>query len=125
MYTIATEPQHRLVRITISGLLTVDCVAALYREEHEAIRAMGCPLGQQIVLVDITKCPLQFQEVVENFREGIGSEKSARRIAFVTGPSAARMQARRIIEREDVQLFETRPEAERWLLRASEARRAA
>jgi hypothetical protein len=125
MYTIATEPANRLVRITISGMLTVEQVASLYREEHAAIREMACPLGQQVVLVDLRKCPLQFQEVVKTFKDKIGGEHSARRIALVTGDSAARMQARRIIERDGAALFATLAEAETWLLDATGSRAAA
>ncbi len=125
MYAIATEPAHRLVRITITGLLSVEQVADLYRQEHDAIAAMGCPLGQQIVLVDLRKCPLQVQDVVKTFKSKIGGEQSARRIALVTGDSAARMQARRIIERDDAALFSSIGEAEAWLLEAGSKSAAA
>jgi hypothetical protein len=123
MYSIATDPAHRFVRITISGMLTVDQVAELYHDEHQAIRAMGCPLGLQVVLVDLRDCPLQLQEVVELFRGGIGGPHSARRIALVTGGSLSRMQARRIIGRDNAALFKTVAEAEAWLF--EEPRRAA
>ena len=124
MYSISTVPEHRLVRITVTGLLTAGQVEQLYREEHQAIVDMGCALGDHIVLVDLRDCPIQFQEVVGAFQKNINGEGQARRLAMVTGGSAARMQARRILKRGGAHQFDTIAEAEEWLL-APEERRAA
>ena len=116
MYNIATEPSRRLVRITVSGLLHAADVEQLYREEHQAIHDMDCPVGEHVVLVDLRDCPIQFQEVVSAFRANINGEGQARKLAMVTGGSAARMQVRRILQRGGANQFETIAEAEEWLL---------
>lgn len=125
MFTIETDPRRRLVVMTISGMLTTDQVRELYRQEHEAIAAMGCPLGEQLVLVDLEQCPLQLQEIVQAFQSAMESSAKAKRLALVTGSSLARMQARRITQRADAALFERRDEAMRWLMDAAPRRAAA
>ena len=73
MFEISTEPQHKLVRLRLTGMLTRDGVADLYRQEHAAIAAMGCRLGDHLCIVDLTDCPLQIQDVASAFQSEIGS----------------------------------------------------
>ena len=124
-YSITTVPHRKLVVMKIVGMLTREQVEQLYREEHAAIAAMGCRLGEQICLVDLTDCKLQVQDVAAAFKEKQGDARiMARRLALYTGSSLARMQARRITDRANAELFETREQAEAWLF-ADEARAAA
>lgn len=125
MFTIQTDPRCRLIRITLCGMLTVADVKELYRQEHAAILAMGCPLGEQLVLVDLSECPLQLQDIVAAFQQAMNSSAKAKRLALVTGSSLARMQARRITSRADAALFETEDEALAWLFDRGENQRAA
>lgn len=116
MFEITTDPSRKLVRLTLKAMLTKEQVADLYRQEHHAIRAMGCALGEHICIVDLTACPLQVKEVAEAFRHNIGSPHQARRLAMYTGQALARMQAKRVArERSDVAIFERREDAEAWL----------
>lgn len=125
MYEITTEPHRKLVRLKLTGMLTPEQVTQLYREEHRAIKDMGCQIGEHLCIVDLTSCPLQVQEVAQAFKSEIGSAAKARRLAIYTGNALGRMQARRIArERDDVALFELREEAEAWLF-TNECRRAA
>jgi hypothetical protein len=124
MFSIDTDPKRRLIRISVSGMLTTEEVTELYRQEYEAIRAMGCPMGSQLVLVDLRECPLQLQDVVGAFQREMHSPNKAKRLAMVTGGSLSRMQARRIMQRDDAQLFDTMAEAETWLF-GNQARVAA
>ena len=125
MFTIETDSRRRLVIMKLTGMLTVDDVTDLYRREHDAIRAMGCPLGEQLVLVDVTECPLQLQDIVAAFQRSMDSHAKGKRVAMVTGSSLARMQVRRIMRRDASALFNSRAEALAWLLDESEERRAA
>lgn len=124
MFTIDTEPGLKLVRMKLSGMLTVEEVAELYRQEHAAILAMGCPLGEQIVLADLTECPLQLSQIVDAFQASMGRPEMAWRLAIVTGLSLSRMQARRLAQREGIRIFATVEDAEEWLF-AEALRRAA
>lgn len=116
MFEISTEPRRKLVRLTLKAMLTPEQVKELYRQEHEAIEAMGCRLGEHLCIVDLTSCPLQVQEVTKAFESEIAAAGKARRLAMYTGEALARMQARRIARaRDDVAIFESREEAEFWL----------
>lgn len=120
MFEIITEPARRLVRLKLNAMLTREQVAELYRQEHAAIIAMNCPLGEHYCIVDLTSCPLQLQEVAQAFQSEIGSSAKAKKLAMFTGNALARMQARRIAkERDDVAIFETQIEAEAWLFSAN------
>jgi transposase len=126
MFEITTEPHRKLVRLKLNAMLTRAQVLELYRQEHTAIVAMGCALGDHLCIVDLTACPLQLQEVAQAFQSEIGSSAKAKRLAMFTGNALARMQARRIArERDDVAIFEHREEAEAWLFGCSSARAAA
>ena len=125
MFTIHTDTRRRLVMIKIAGMLTIDQVRELYRQEHDAIRAMGCPIGEHLVLVDLTACPLQLQDIDGAFKNGIEASTKAKRLAMVTGSSLARMQARRILRRSDAGMFETEAEALTWMFGTDAVRQAA
>ena len=124
MFTISTELHRQLVLVKVTGMLTLEQVADFYRAEHEAIRGMGCPLGQQIAIVDVSECPLQLQQIVEAFQKSMESPARAKRLAMVTGGSLSRTQARRILKRDNAALFETVAEAEAWLFADPIARAA-
>ena len=115
MYILTTDPVRKLITIRIVGMITAEQVEQLYRDEYGAIDAMACRLGDHLALVDLTECGLQLQDVVGAFERQIGSARKARRLAIFTGGSVSRMQARRIMRRDDAALFATRAEAEAWL----------
>ena len=124
MFSITTEPHRKLVRLSVKGMLTLEQVQELYRQEHEAIRAMGCNLGEQLVIVDLRECPLQLQDIVNAFQKSMESPAKAQRLAMVTGTSLSKMQARRIMKRNDAALFDTIAEAEAWIFSADQRKAA-
>lgn len=116
MFEIKTEPGRRLVRLKLSGMLSEADVTELYRQEHAAILAMGCRLGEHLLLIDSTDNLLQTQSVIEAFKHQMAKPSRAKRIAVVTGQSLSRMQARRLLTEQPGRTFETMAEAEAWLL---------
>ena len=116
MFEITTEPSKRLVRLKLSGMLTEADVRELYRQEHAAIHAMACPLGEHLLLIDSTQNELQTQSVIETFKRQMSKPSRAKRIAVVTGQSLSRMQARRLLSEQPGYIFHTVAEAEAWLL---------
>jgi hypothetical protein len=121
MFKITTEPKRWLVRLKFSGHLTLAEVSEFYRQQEAAIRTMGCPLGLHVVLIDATECPLQLQEIVGAFQGAMASPRRAKRVAMVTGGSLSRMQARRLLQRDEVAKFATVDEAEEWLFPSKKA----
>lgn len=116
MFTISTDRARKLVRVRLTGMLSVDDVQRFYREEADAIRAMGCRPGEHDVLVDLSECPLQLQHIVAEFQKEANAPGRARRVAMVTGESLVRLQARRVFTRDGVALFGTVAEADGWLI---------
>lgn len=116
MFEITTESSKRLVRLKLSGMLSEADVVELYRQEHAAILAMGCRLGEHLLLIDSTDNLLQTQSVIEAFKQQMAKPSRAKRIAVVTGQSLSRMQARRLLTEQPGRTFETMAEAEAWLL---------
>lgn len=125
MYTVSADPARKLIVLKIVGMMTEDEVTRFYRDEHAAIRSIDCRPGEHCALVDLTECNLQLQEVAAAFQKRIGGHGKAKRLAMFTGPSPARMQARRILQRADAAIFTTRQEAEAWLFAEGEAQAAA
>jgi len=115
LFSISTEPSKKLVRIEVAGMLTVADIAELYRQEQAAIREMGCELGAQVALVDVRECPLQLQEIVAAFQSTMSHPTRARKVAMVAGGALSRLQAKRILQRDDAAIFVDVGEAESWL----------
>lgn len=121
MYTVSAEPSRKLVRIKLVGFLSHDEVAGFARAEQAAIQQMGCRSGEYLVLVDTTEFLLQTQDVATELQNLVNASAfRAKRIAIVNGESAFRMQARRLLTREEALIFDTLAEAEAWLFRPDE-----
>ena len=115
-YEVTIEPRRKLLRVTLGGFFTVADVAALEAEKRAALVRLGCERNQHFTLVDVTACKLQPQDVVAAFKVAISDPRyMARRLAFVTGSSLARMQVRRMLTRDDANIFDTCQKAEAWL----------
>ena len=120
MFSITTDPHRKLVRVTITGMLTTDDVRELYRQERQAVLGMACRLGDHLALADLTGCALQLQDVAAAFQREMHSIARARRLALVVGGSVVKMQVRRILRRADAALFATVDGAEQWLFAAGD-----
>lgn len=120
MYQLTTDPARKLVLLKLYGMLTIDEVAAMYADEYKAIRAMGCRLGQQFVLADLTECNIQMQDVSAALQSLVQEKGTAKRVAMFTGSSLAKMQARRIAVTQHAAVFATQEDALVWLFEADE-----
>jgi len=121
MFDIIAEPNKKLIRAKLSGLLTVDDVSEFFRQQQAAVRTLGCRAGDFVVLLDTTDMVIQTQIVVAAFQEALATNAhKARKIAIVRPHALARMQARRITEqRQGVAIFDCQDAAEAWLLTSS------
>lgn len=122
MIQISSLPFRQLVIAELSGFLSVQDVADFERQKVAAARAMGLGSGEFDLLVDTVRCDIQPQDVIAAFQHMIANTPCrARRVALVRAGSLARMQAQRALDRENVVLVDTRPEALDWLHRAAMA----
>ena len=115
-YSIDVDPVRDLVHIRLSGFFDLATIAAFDRARRPAYARLTCGPNQQLTLCDISGCNLQSQEAVAAFR-GVLAERSlfSRRLALLTGSSLARMQARRILDRDTVACFVEEADAMAWL----------
>lgn len=116
-YDIALEPRERLLRLTMGGFFEPARVADMREALIVALRELNCPPGEHLTLCDVTAMNIQSQELVQHFAALVGSpEVVSRRLAFVTGATLARLQARRLTSREGVAFFADVPSAMAWLI---------
>lgn len=119
---IDIEPSRRLIRMTLGGFFTLDDVRRLDVERRRALSALNCGLNEHLTLCDVVACELSTPEVVAALQSVIGNPMfRSKRCAMVIRGALARLQARRAVQRADVAMFESHPEAEAWLLNAEVA----
>ena len=124
-FDIAFDPSRGLVRITLAGFFTGDEMRQFAAARQTAYDRMTTPRGRHLTLIDVRACKIQSQEVVEAFRAILRDPSGqGRRLAFVTGDSAAKMQIRRLIERDSARVFDDMAGADAWLAAEDEARAA-
>ncbi|RYY28988.1 MAG: hypothetical protein EOP62_01335 [Sphingomonadales bacterium] len=115
-YTVSIDRFRKLLRVSLGGFFSVSDVVSLERDKRAALADLNCGRNQHYTLVDVSACKLQPQDVVAAFQVAIADQRfMARKIAFVTESSLARMQVRRIVQRPDADIFTTLAQAEAWL----------
>ena len=115
-YVVTADPDRDVLRITLSGFFDPADVRAFDQARLAAHRRLRCGANRHRTLIDVRDMKLQAQAVFEAFRLMIADPATrARRLAFVTGDAAIRLQVRRIVQRDDVRCFADIAAAERWL----------
>lgn len=115
-YTVSIDRSRKLLRVSLGGFFSVSDVVALERDKRAALAELNCGRNRHFSLIDVSECKLQPQDVVAAFQVAIADQRyMARKIAFVTESSLARMQVRRIVRRDDADIFQTIADAEAWL----------
>lgn len=123
-YQLGTDPAHGLLRIKLAGFFDRETLERFAAEKAVAIASLGRAPNQHVTLCELIDCKLQAQDVVGAFARLIADPRSrARKLALVTDSPLGRMQLRRIIG-DHARIFDTRVEAERWLV-SGEAQEAA
>jgi hypothetical protein len=121
-YSVTIDPRRGLLHIELGGFFSLTDVEALEAEKRAALSRLGLPRNTHLTLVDVSRCKLQAQDVFRAFQSAIADTRyMARRLAFVTGSSLARMQIRRMTTRDDAKFFATIAEAEAWLFEPAAA----
>jgi hypothetical protein len=115
-YSIEVKPSG-FIRYTLEGLFDADSIAGFARDRAAEHANLACPRNAHHTLVDLTRFPLQPQDVTARFHQILGDAATrSARLAFVLGDSPVRMQVRRLIAgRNDVALFADEASAMAWL----------
>ena len=129
MFDITFDRHQSLVDATLSGFLALPEVARYAGKVEPIIRRAALVNGSYLMLIDVSGCSIQSQQVVAAFQQHVGGVPRARRCAVVTGSSIIRMQIRRIIGKgSTMRIFGDRGDATTWLIgteRQAEAKDAA
>lgn len=116
-FTIRIDPVRKMLDIDLRGLWDPAIVLRLRQALATALGrlpALGCSLGQQVTLFDMTHFAVQPRDVLP-LLEQIASNPNvtSRRIATIANSTLLKMQAKRLAP--NIALFEAREPALAWL----------
>jgi hypothetical protein len=116
-FSISVDRRLGIVRIAMNGFFTHDDLAAFVVARREAHEALGWPRNTHVTLNDVRGMKIQAQDIVDAFQHILADpDFRSRRLAFVCGPTLARLQLERALAgRPDTLCFADPADAETWL----------
>jgi len=115
-FRIEADRRASLIRLTMGGFFDSATIGDMRAQLVTAIGSLTCPPNEHLTLCDIRGMDIQTQDRVEEFSRLVGSDDvRSRRLAFVTARSLARLQAKRLSARADVEFFSDLESAHDWL----------
>lgn len=116
-FSIVIEPERCLVHIIMGGFFSNEDVSDFREELTERLYRLGCSPNDHVTLCDVSAMKIQTQDMVVVFSNVLGDPVfRSRKLAFVTGSTLARMQTRRLSNREGIAYFTDVDEGRTWLL---------
>ena len=116
MHKISLQTTRNLLEIHIQGFWNVDMFYAFQRDVFDAVPKLTAGGRRHVVMVNVSETAIQTQEVVALLQTLIATEDpQPARLAFVATTALSRMQARRLVIRDNIRMFDNQPDAERWL----------
>jgi hypothetical protein len=121
-FSFQVDPSRDYVRITMSGLFSLQDIADFVEARRQAHLQLQCARNAHVTLNDVRGLKIQPQETVAAFREMLAApDYRSRRLAFVAGQTLARNQLLRALGNRDARCFDDPIQAEAWLFRADQA----
>ncbi|MFM9828095.1 MAG: hypothetical protein ACKVOB_05020 [Sphingomonas sp.] len=118
MYKIDIDKSHALISIELGGMLSVDEVNEFVSELVRQV--MAARLSSYAMLIDVSNCPVQSQDMVNAMGQQLANMQHARALAVVTGTSLARLQVRRLFTQPFTRFTSTREAGLAWVLAGKE-----
>ena len=120
MFEIKTNHAERLIYLRMSESFSIDEARACAAAKETAVDRLGAPFDDHSTLLDVRDFRIQPQDIFSIFTNFVAMTKhKSRKIAILGGEGSARMQFRRVAEREplrgDMRFFTAIAEAEDWL----------
>ncbi len=120
MFEIETSHADRVICVRMIGGFTLDEARECAAAKEAAVRDLGPPFETHSSLVDVRELRVQTQDVFAIFTNFVAMTKhKSRKIAIVGGEGTARMQFRRVAEREplrdNMRFFTAVGDARGWL----------
>ncbi|RZL17640.1 MAG: hypothetical protein EOP64_13525 [Sphingomonas sp.] len=115
-FSIEIEPERCLIHIIMGGFFGNEDMSEFRNDLTEKLYRLGCSPNDHLTLCDVSAMKIQTQDMVGVFSNVVGDPVfRSRKLAFVTGSTLARMQTRRLTNREGVAYFTDADEARKWL----------
>jgi hypothetical protein len=120
MFEIETSRAERIITLRMSGGFTVDEARVCAAAKEAAVHRLGPPYETHSTLLDVRDFRIQPQEIFAVFTDFVAMTKhKSRKIAIVGGEGSARMQFRRVAERQPLRdgmrFFTAVRDARAWL----------
>ncbi|HWK36927.1 hypothetical protein [Sphingomonas sp.] len=121
VHSIRIDPVHNLIEAKFTGYFTPEVA----REAGEAVRAaivsLGNGAGQHLSLYDVSEANIAPGETIELLQRTFADPRVrplwARRVAYFTPSTLARLQLQRLRQsRDDIGVFADRDSALAWLI---------
>jgi len=115
-YSIVVDRARGALRIAMGGFFMHSDVDAFQSEVYMKLAQLGLRPNQHLMLCDVREMKIQMQEIVAAFSHVVGNPRSrSKRLAFVTGSSLSRLQAKRLSNRDGIAYFADMALAQAWL----------
>lgn len=114
MYRIALDSQHGVINVTLSGMMTIDEVAAYIADVKRTCVANR--LREYAMVIDVRDCPIQQQDTIKAMGAHMATMPKARSLAVVTGSSLAKMQIRRLFTQPYARIVNTIEDGQEWVV---------
>ena len=114
-YILRAHPPGDLIITTLEGFFSLAQVAVYADAAERLIRQCSIAHGTYRILIDISGCAIQSQDVTAAFGRHVARVPRSRRVAVVTQSPMIRMQIRRIVGRAELAVFADGEDARSWL----------
>jgi len=114
MFEIQVDRAHNLIEATLSGMMTIEEVDVYVAELKKLFVAHR--LRAYSMVIDVTRCPIQHQEMIQAMGSHMATMPKADALAVVVGSSLARMQVRRLFTQPYARIVATIEEGRAWVV---------
>ncbi|WP_294264411.1 hypothetical protein [uncultured Sphingomonas sp.] len=121
MYKIVVDRTHSLVKLDMEGMLSPVEADRLVADLIARITAER--MSSYALIIDVSRCPVQAQDMIAAMRGHLGGMKNARAVAVVAGSMLVRLQLQRIFDQPFTRITNSYDEARAWVLSGQEPRR--
>lgn len=116
MYALSHNEIRNALDITIEGFWSPDMFKAFERDVTSFVQRITRDNRRHMVIVNVSKAVLQTQEMIRHFQTLIETTRpEPTKMAFIATTALSRMQARRLLLRDNIRLFEDMASADEWL----------
>lgn len=113
MYRIEGNHSEGVLIATLSGMMTVAEVGSYIEDVKRAF--VTHRLRQYAMVIDVSACPIQHQDVIRAMGEHMASMPKATALAVVTGSSLAKMQVRRLFTQSYARIVDNVADGMAWV----------